>query len=206
MGATAGQEQSAEIQRLQAMHQRDLFRIGSPGLSLALGDFIKDLGRPGEEPASTRKAFDEMRALQGRQFDQQAESLPLTAKQQAKQSGYRGSAGTVDRASSEALFQLEDQRRKSQNLMAMQETDAAVSQRDFDLSQILGIAEGGIQSSFGYGRNQLAAAGMNNANPWGGALSGAASGASLGGSVGGGWGALAGGVIGGVGGYFGGGG
>jgi len=202
MGGTAGQEQSAEIQRLQAQHQQDLFRIGSPGLSLALGDFIKDLGKPGEEPASTRKAFDEMRGLQNRQFDQQAESLPLTAAQQAKQSGFRGSAGSVDRSASEALFQLEAQRRKSQNLMAQQETDAAVSQRDFDLSQILGIAEGGIQSSFGYGRNQLAAAGMNNSNPWAGALSGAASGAATGASFGGGWGALAGGIAGGALGYF----
>ena len=205
MGGTAGEKESAEIQRSQAQHQRDLFNIGSPGLRLALGDFIKDLGKPGEEPASTRKAFDEMRGLQTRQFDQQAESLPLTAQQQAKQSGFRGSAGTVDRSASEALFQLEDQRKKSQNLMAMQETDAAVSQRDFDLSQILGIAEGGIQSSFGYSRNQLSAAGMNNANPWGGALAGAASGASLG-SAAGPWGALAGGVIGGFGGYFSGGG
>ena len=205
MGGNAGQEQSAEIQRLQAQHQQDLFRIGSPGLSLALGDFIKDLGKPGEEPASTRKAFDEMRGLQNRQFDQQAESLPLTAAQQAKQSGFRGSAGSVDRSASEALFQLESQRRKSQNLMAQQETDAAVSQRDFDLSQILGISEGGIQSSFGYGRNQLAAAGMNNSNPWGSAAAGALSGAAAGSS--GGWiGALAGGIIGGAGGYFSGGG
>lgn len=203
MGGSAGEKESAEIQRSQAQHQRDLFNIGSPGLKLALGDFIKDLGKPGEEPASTRKAFDEMRSLQTRQFDQQAESLPLTANQQAKQSGFRGSAGSVDRSASEALFQLEDQRKKSQNLMAMQETDAALSQRDFDLSQILGISEGGIQSSFGYSRNALSAAGMNNYNPWNSALSGAASGASLG-SAAGPWGAVAGGILGGAAGYFGG--
>lgn len=202
MGGNAGQEQSAELQRLQAQHQRDLFNIGSPGLRVALGDFMSDLGKPGEEPASVKKAFDEARTMQGKQFDQQAEALPLTAKQQAKQAGFRGSAGAVENSSSEALFQLEAQRRKSQSLMQMQETDAAVSQRDFDLSQILGLAEGGIQSSFGYNRNALSAAGMNNQNPWAGALSGAASGAATGASFGGGWGALAGGVAGGALGYF----
>jgi len=201
-----GQEQSAELQKLQAQHQKDLFAIGYPGLKLSLSDFIKDLGKPGEEPASVKKAFTEANALQQQQFTSQAESTPLTAQQQAKQSGFRGGAGSVDRASSEALFQLESQRRKSQNLMAAQETDAAVSQRDFDLSQILGISEGGIQSSFGYNRNALSAAGMNTKNPWGSALSGAASGALSGGSVGGWPGAIVGGVAGGLGGYFSGGG
>ena len=174
-------------------------------MNLALSDFIKDLGKPGEEPASVRKAFTEARTMQDQQFASQKESLPLTAQQQARSSGFRGGAGAVENSSADALYQLEGQRRKSQNLLQMQESDAAVSQRDFDLSQILGISEGGISSSFGYNRNAINAAGMNTKNPWGGALSGAMSGASVG-SVGGWPGAIVGGVLGGVGGYYSGGG
>lgn len=202
MGGNQGQAQSAALQQQQAQHEKELFGIGAPGLSLALGDLIKDLGKPGEEPESVRKAFGAARALQEKQFDQQKEALPLTAQQQARQSGFRGGAGAVDNSASEALYQLEAQRRTSQNQMMMAETDSAVSQRDFDLSQILGISEGGIQSSFGYNRNALNAARMNNADPWGGALKGGVSGAAAGASFGP-WGAVAGGVLGAAGGYFG---
>jgi hypothetical protein len=203
IGTTQGQEQSAQIQRLQAQHEHDLFSVGSPGLRLALGDFIKDLGQPGQEPESVKKAFGEARGLQDQQFEQQAGSIPLTAAQQAKQSGFRGSAGTIDRSSSEALYQLEGQRRQAQNQLQMQEVDASLQQRDFDLSQILGLSEGSIASSFGFSRNQLAAAGLDNRNAFGGALSGAVSGASLGTSISPGWGTLIGGVAGGAVGYFG---
>ncbi len=63
---TQGQTQAGELQRTQAQHQMDLFNIGSPALRLALSDFIKDLGQPGQEPESVKKAFSQMRDLQTR--------------------------------------------------------------------------------------------------------------------------------------------
>ncbi len=199
---TQGQAQAGELQRTQAQHQMDLFNIGSPALRLALSDFIKDLGQPGQEPESVKKAFSQMRDLQTRQFEGAAAGVPTDVAYQMKAQGYRGAAGVGEESTKGALFELEKQRRAQERLLTQQESDASLQQRDFDLSQILGIGAGGFASSLGFSRNALAATGYNQRNPWGSALSGAASGASIGSMFAPGLGTALGGVIGGIGGYF----
>jgi hypothetical protein len=204
-GATTGQEQSAQLQKQSAQHSTDLFAMGSPGMRLALGDFIKDLGTGGE-PASVQTAFSSIRDSTNKSFDQEESASPMTTAQQFKQSGYRGGAGAEQSASSNALVGLEDARRSNMQSLQMQETNTGMQQRDYDLSQIMGMATGNIGQSFQFNSNALQAAQMNQQNPWGGAASGALAGASAGSAISPGWGTLAGGVIGGLGGYFGGGG
>ena len=130
----------------------------------------------------------------------------MTTAQQYKQSGARGGAGAEESASSNALVGLENARRSNMQGLQMQETNTGMQQRDFDLSQILGIASGNVGQSFQFSSNALQAAQQNQSNPWGGAASGALAGASAGTAVSPGWGTLAGAVVGGLGGYFGGGG
>jgi hypothetical protein len=201
-GPTQGQEQSANLQKQDAQHATDLFAMGSPGMRLALGDFIKDLGSGGE-PASVKSAFDAIRGDTNKQFTQEEAASPMQIAQQLKQSGARGAAGSQEYASQNALLSLEDARRNNMANLQIQETNTGMAQRDFDLSQILGIASGNIGQSFQFSSDALKSAQYNQQNPWGSALGGAATGAGLGAEAGP-WGALIGGVIGGAAGYFGG--
>lgn len=203
---STGGAQAASIQSSSAKHEQDLFNLGYPGFRLALNDFITDLGQPGQEPDSVRKAFQSIRSKQTQQFDQAASMVPGEVGYQFTTSGFRGDANAQRAAAQEALFSLESRRRTQGQLLNQQETDLAIQQRDFDLGQIMSMSGGALQTARGFTNTALQAAGYNTGNPWGGALSGAASGAALGTSVAPGWGTVIGGVVGGVGGYFGGGG
>jgi hypothetical protein len=203
-GPTQGQEQSAQLQKQSAQHSADLFALGSPGIRLALGDFLKDLGSGGE-PESVKKIYSDIRKDTNLQFDQEEAASPMTIHQQMLQSGYRGAQGSEAYAGQQALFSLEDARRNNLRNLQVQETDQGMAQRDFDLSQVLGIGSGLVGQSFGFNNAALGAAGYNQKNPWGGALGGALTGAGAGAALGP-WGAVGGAVVGGLGGYFGGGG
>jgi len=202
MGQSQGQAISGQVQEQQAQHMTDLFNLGSPGFRLALGDFVNDLGAPGQEPASVRNAFGQIRQQTNQQFEQQAQAIPGETQYQALATGYRGGQGAVGSASDQALFELEKQRRTQSNMLTIQESNAAMQQQDFDLSQILGLGAGGFQNSLGFSQNALGAAQSATGNPWASAGSGALSGAATGFTVGGPWGAVAGGVAGGALGYF----
>lgn len=180
------------------------FNTGAPGLKLALGDMISDLGAPGSEPASVKNAFASIRSTQEGQFDQAAASAPGSVQQVAKSTGYRGEKGAVDSQISDTLYGLESRRRAASRSLQEQESDAALQQRDFEISSILGLGTGGVQQSFGLTSNAIQAAAQNTSNPWGGAASGAAAGAALGTEIYPGIGTAVGAVGGGVLGYFGG--
>jgi hypothetical protein len=201
MGETAGAAMAADINKVSTQHENDLFKLGYPGFRLALSDLITDLGSPGGEPDSVKKAFGLIRKQQGEQFDTAADVIPGAVNYQATASGYRGAIGATDAASKEALFSLEGRRRTQAQLLNVQESDLAMKQQDFDLGQIMSLSGGALQSARGFTQNALQAAGYSTGNPWGSAASGAASGAAAG-SVGGPWGTVIGGVVGGVGGYF----
>jgi hypothetical protein len=203
-GATQGQEQSAQLQKQAAQHSTDLFAMGSPGMRMALSDLLKDVGSGGE-PQSVQDAYSTIRGDTNKQFDQEEAASPMTIDQSMKQSGFRGGQGAQQYASDQALYSLEDSRRNNMRNLQMQETDQGMQTRDFELSQILGIAQGNVNQSFGFNQNAYGAAQQNQSNPWGSALGGAAAGASAG-SVAGPWGTAIGGVVGGLGGYFSGGG
>lgn len=205
MGATEGQGDAATIQKAQAEHAADLFNIGSPGMKLALGAFMKDLGKPGEIPDSVKQAFDKMSALTNKQFGQEEAAAPMTIAQQMKQSGYRGGAGAQEYAASQILAGLEQNRLRSQNELKVNEINQGLSQQAFDLQNIFGIVSGATGQSNMFTQNALGATGYNQRNPWGGAATGALGGAAAGASLGG-WGALIGALAGGAYGYFGGGG
>lgn len=203
MGQTGGSQIGGSVAQQQAQHATDLFNLGEPGVRLALNDLLTDLGKPGQEPASVTNAFDKIQKQTESTFAGASEAAPLTIQQQMRQSGYRGSANAFEGASAQALAQIEAARRQSLSSLQAQRSNAAVSQKQFDLSQILGIAQGSIGGSFGNTQNLLQLAGMDNQNPGGGALSGALSGASIGTSINPGWGTLIGAAGGALAGYFG---
>lgn len=200
-GATQGQEQSAQLQKQSAQHSTDLFNIGSPGIRLALGDMLKDLGSGGE-PESIKKLYAGIRGDTNKQFDQEEAANPMTTHQQYLQSGARGAQGAEQYGAERTLFSLEDARRNNLRNLAVQETDQGMAQRNFELSQILGIGSGMVNQSFGFNANAYGAAQHNQSNPWGSALGGAAAGAGTGAALGP-WGALGGAIVGGAAGYFG---
>lgn len=199
---SGGSKQAAAINQASTSREKDLFNLGYPGFRLALSDMITDLGAPGSEPDSVKKAFGLIRQQQGQQFDQAANAIPGAVAYQAKTSGYRGAIGAEDAASKEALFSLEGRRRAQAQLLNQNETDVAMQTRDFEMGQIMSMSGTALGSARGFTQNALKSAGYRTGSPWGGALSGAASGAAAG-SVAGGWGTVIGGVVGGIGGYFG---
>ena len=201
MGQSQGQADAAVVQRQQAEISTGLAAIGVPGISQSITGFLQDLGSPGQEPKSVSDAFKTVSSEQNRNFDQQEKSAPLTEAQMAKQGGQQMDPGAVQYGSDYLVAGLEQQRKSAQRSLKTQETDASLAQRDFDISNLLGISQGGIGNSFGFTSAQLAYDQANNANPSAGALTGAASGAASGAAFGP-WGALAGGVIGGAAGYF----
>ena len=201
-----GQKEAATLQRQLAEEAKSLFATGEPYLKKSLDDFIKDLGASGEEPASIKKSFETIRQNMDKQFTQQEDTLPTNIKQMTKQSGYRGARGSVDEASRSALLGLEQRRRAAKRQLDVQETDAAMAQRDFDLGSILNISSGGISGAFGLARNAISASAYDTRNPGQGALSGATAGAALGTEIYPGIGTAIGAVGGGLVGYFAGGG
>jgi hypothetical protein len=203
MGQTEGQRDAAAVQQAAAQHQMDLFNIGAPGVRLALGDFLSGLGTAGQTPQAIDELYSGLQATNTAEFNAAEDSATSTVNQMAKQSGYRGAKGAVGDVASQTLLSLESARRTNERALTEQKTDAAISQRDFNLSQILGIGTGaGGQSMQSY-QNALGVANtFDNRNPWGSAAAGAASGAAAG-SVVPGWGTVIGGILGGVSGYFG---
>lgn len=203
--ATEGQRDAASVQKAAAQHQLDLFNIGAPGARLALGDFLGDLGGA-QGPSSVNDLFAQLQGKNTQQFGYAKDAAGAATRQMAAQSGYRGPTGAVESVASQTLLGLEDARRRNARALTEQQTDASIMQRDFNLSQILGLGQGmGSQSMQTYGNALGIANTFNNSNPWMSAAGGAAAGAAAG-SVVPGWGTVIGGLVGGVSGYFSGGG
>jgi hypothetical protein len=180
MGQTAGQKDAGKIAAQQAQEETSLYNLAEPAIMSAMAGFVSDLGAPGSEPKSVTDAFKTLRSDTNAAYAGAEKSAPLTTAQVAKQGGNRMDPGAVGSASDSLLFSLESKRRDSMRQLKQQETDAALSQRDFDLSSILGLGEGDVTSGFGFGNAALNAAKLNTANPTGGLISGAASGAAAG--------------------------
>jgi hypothetical protein len=180
MGQTGGQKDAGKIAAQQAQEETALYNMAEPSILASLSGFVQDLGAPGSEPASITSAFKEIRSDTNKAYAGAAKSSTATVEQIAKQGGSRMDPGATKSASDEILFSLEKNRRGTMRGLAQQETDAAMSQRDFDLSSILGVGEGGVGGAFGFQNDALNAARLNTSNPTGGAISGAASGAALG--------------------------
>ena len=174
-----GQAESATLQRQTAEESQNLFQLGEPYLKQTMNDFIKDLGAPGSEPASVKNAFSQIEAQNTEAFDQAEGAAPAQVSQLAKSSGYRGAQGATDQASASALLDLEKRRKAVESQTKQQEYDAGMAQRDFDMSSILGISQGGISTSFGYGRNAITAEQYNTANPGNDAITAATTIASI---------------------------
>lgn len=201
MTPTEGQRDAASVQKAAAQHQLDLFNIGAPGARLALGDFLGDLGGA-QGPASVADLFGQLQQRNTQQFGYAEDAAGATTRQFARQSGYRGGTGAVESVAANTIFDLESARRRNARALTEQQTDTAIMQRDFNLSQILGLGTGmGSQSMQTYGNALGIANTFNNSNPWMSAAGGAAAGAAAG-SVVPGWGTVIGGLLGGTVGYF----
>jgi hypothetical protein len=202
MGQNAGQADAAAVQKAQAQHASDLFNIGAPGFQLALGDLIKDLGQPGQIPASVKTAFDQMTSQTNQQFSQEEAASPLAVGQQMKQSGYRGAIGAEDYTSGKVLASLEQGRKSALNNLQIQEVNQGLAQQQFDLQNIFGLVGTGMGQSNQFAANALQATGYNQQGGYGNVLAGGLAGAGAGAAAGP-YGALAGLLIGAGAGYFG---
>lgn len=206
MSQTAGQADAAQISAQTARQQQQLWDLAGPTMKTVLQDFINDLGPAGSEPKSVKTAFDTLRGQQAEFYTAESGAAAPTVAQMAKQSGGRMDPNAVKYGSDAVLASLEQSRRATARATTEAETDASLQQKNFLISQILGLSEGGVGQSFGLSGNALQASQYNTSNPAGGALSGFVSGAALGTEINPGWGTLIGGIIGAGTGYFAGGG
>lgn len=141
--------------RASAELQQSLAGLSLPAIKEALAAWSADLGQPGQEPSSIRKAFGNIRAGVKEDFAANRERSAAYIKQQALQSGTNYSP----QAMSETMSQLSSGLRSSeaQQLRAInfQEAQAGLTQTNSLLSNITGTAGRTLGGSLSFGGNAL---------------------------------------------------
>lgn len=141
--------------RASAELQSQLAGLSLPAIKEALAAWTADLGTPGQEPSSIRKAFGDLRTGVKQDFADNRERSAAYIKQQALQSGTNYSP----QAMSETMSQLSSGLRSSeaQQLRAInfQEAQAGLTQTNSLLSNITGTAGQTLSGSMRFGGNAL---------------------------------------------------
>jgi len=195
---------AAEAARTNFDVQGQLSNIALPGLKATLDSLYQQLGTGNSLNQDVHNTFETARTQLGESYDQGLRSNQGLLQQQARQSGEIFQPQQVQDAISLQATQMDHQRVQGMRNLRFQESQAGLSQYN-QLMTMLGQGSGAA-FNMGQGFSSLqsgAIGGMNNQDPWGGALAGAGAGASLGGSIGGGYGAAIGAIGGGFAGYYG---
>lgn len=141
--------------RASAELQQALAGISLPAIREALAAYTGDLGQPGQEPSSIRKAYGDLKAGVKQDFAANRTAAAAYIKQQALQSGGLNTGA----AQNEALGILSQGLRSSeaQQLRAInfQEAQSGLNQTNMLLSNITGVAGRALSGSMGFGSNAL---------------------------------------------------
>lgn len=214
MGSDPGTQAAGNTAYASSRLQEALANLSLPAITQALDAYTTDLGRPGQEPASVRKAYGDARS----QLNQDYETNKLQSKayldQQFLQSG-GGSQAALGEAQGQVSRGIDQNLTQARRALNFQEAQTGLNQTNQLISGINGVGGNLLSGSLRFGSNALQSdqllSQISQQNQSQGATYGSIAGTVLGGILGtfaGGntvLGAGAGGALGGaLGGYFGG--
>ena len=135
--------------------ERALAGISLPAITEALNAFTADLGQPGQEPSSIRKAYGEVRSNLRQDFESVKNSAAATVKQQALQSGMNYNPQAVNEALTTVATNLQGSEMQQLRALNFAESQAGLNQTNALLSNITGTAGNLLSGAFRFGGNAL---------------------------------------------------
>jgi len=141
--------------RASAELQNSLAGISLPAIKEALAGYMSDLGQPGQEPASIKKAYGDVRAGLASDYESNRASSSAYLKQQALQSGTNYTPSAMTEASTMLSNQLSDSEHQQIRALNFQEAQAGMNQTNSLLSNITGTSGNILSGALRFGGNAL---------------------------------------------------
>jgi hypothetical protein len=141
--------------RASAELQQSLAGLSLPAIKEALAAWSADLGQPGQEPSSIRKAFGDLRSGVKQDFVDNRERASAYIKQQALQSGVNYSPQAMSETMSQLSAGLRGSEAQQLRAINFQEAQAGLTQTNSLLSNITGTAGQTLSGSMRFGGNAL---------------------------------------------------
>lgn len=152
---TSSENAAGTTARASAELQQTLAGISLPAIREALAAYSADLGQPGQEPSSIRKAFGDVRTGLQQDYAASRERSAAYIKQQALQSGTSYSPQAVSEASTQLAQGLNASEAQQLRAINFQEAQAGLTQTNSLLSNITGTAGRALSGSLQFGGNAL---------------------------------------------------
>lgn len=152
-----GADAAGTTAKASAELQRQLADLSLPAIKEALGQWGADLGTPGQEPSSIRRAYGQARASLREDFAGNEEVAAATLKQQALQSGGNANPGAVNEAMGLLGQRLASSEGQQMRALNFQEAQAGLNQTNSLLSNITGASGNLLSGSFRFGGQALQA-------------------------------------------------
>jgi hypothetical protein len=148
-----GTAAAGDTARAGAELQQLLANLSLPALSKVISTSLDDLGAPGTEPGSVKRAYGAARTQLNTDFDTSQEQSKLLLAQEAKQSGAIN-APTSD-AGKQLGYNLEVGRSNELRALNFQEAQAGLSQTNTLLSSLVGAGGNLLGGSYRFGQNAI---------------------------------------------------
>lgn len=141
--------------RASAELQQSLAGISLPAIKEALSAYMSDLGQPGQEPSSVRKAYGDVRAGLASDYEANRARMSAYIKQQALQSGTNYSPQAQTEVMTTLGNQLQSSEAQQMRALNFQEAQAGMNQTNALLSNITGTSGNILSGALKFGSNQL---------------------------------------------------
>lgn len=155
MGGNAGTEAAGNTALASSLLQQSLANLSLPAITQALDAYTADLGKPGQEPASVKKAFGDIRTQLGSDYQTAKESSKSYLDQQFKQTGSVGGQRLLDYGQGQVSRGLSSNLSDAQRALSFQESQAGLNQTNQLISSINGVGGNLLSGSLRFGSNAL---------------------------------------------------
>lgn len=150
-----GDNATGTTARASAELQQALARLSLPAIREALASYQADLGQPGQEPSSIRKAYGDVRAGLQQDYADNRERSAAYIKQQALQSGTNYSPQAMSETMAQVNAGLRNSEAQQLRALNFQEAQAGLNQTNALLSNITGVSGQVLGGSMRFGGNAL---------------------------------------------------
>jgi hypothetical protein len=158
--SNAGLDLQASIARRSAVLEQTLTRLALPATTIASGLALADLGEPGSEPGSVRRAFGDAAASITRDSDIDNQRARAATLQELKQGG-----GNLNLpATRETLAALDDSTRKTRatslRALALTEAQTGLNETNTLMSLLSGAGGNALSGALKFGASGVNAGGL----------------------------------------------
>lgn len=157
MGGNPGTDAAGITAQSSARLQEALSHLALPAITQALDAYTSDLGKPGEEPVSVRKAFGDTRTQLNNDYATSKESSAAYLKQQFKQSGSVGGDNFLNYEQQKVGRGIDQNQAQANRALNFQESQAGLNQTNSLISNINGVGGNLLSGSLKFGQNALGA-------------------------------------------------